>query len=150
MPYELRFVAGNIVGCGTTHTVQVFFTKEGGRTHLPLQLLLCDSLSCPSVPDPPHDVEVKRLNGTAMNVSFSNLSIVEARSLHVTYYISYSPHTSRKRQTSSDVRVPDGSNSAVVTDLDPNFDYDVNVYATTTVGEGPRSPPKIAFLPPGM
>ena len=76
-----------------------------------------------------------------MIVSFRKLTIVEARSLHVTYYISYSPSTSRKRVASRDVRVPDGSNSAVITDLDPNLDYDVNMYTTTSVGEGPRSQP---------
>ena len=90
MPYQLRFVAGNTEGCGTTHTIEALFTKEGGRTHFPLQLLLCDSSLFPSVPAlPPHNVVVVRLNDTAMIVSFRKLTIVEAKSLHVIYYISY-------------------------------------------------------------
>ena len=142
MPYELRFVAGNTAGCGTTHTIEAFFTKEGGRTHLPLQLLLCDYPPYPSVPAvPPHDVEVKRLNGTAMSVSFKNLSLVEARSLHVIYYISYSPRSSRKRQASHNVRVPDGKNSVVITTLDPKSDYDVSMYATNSRNDRSDSSP---------
>ena len=150
VPYELKFVAGNTEGCGTTH-VEAFFTKEGGRTHLPLQLLLCDSSSCPSAPDPPRNLVVKRLNGTAMNVSFSSLSIVEARSLHVTYYISYGPRGSRKRQAPPDVRVPDGKNSVVITKLDPDLDYDVSMYATNGEGnKGAPSPTVEAPVPAGM
>ena len=61
--------------------------------------------------------------------------------IHSTTVLCDSPHTSRKRQTPRDVRVPDGSNSAVITGLDPNLDYDVTMYATTSVGEGPRSQP---------
>ena len=105
----------------------------------------------PPVPAvPPHDVEVKRLNGTAMSVSFKNLSLVEARSLNVIYYISYSPRSSRKRQAPHNVRVPDGKNSVVITNLDPKLDYDVSMYATNSEGDSNSSPTKAATVPTGM
>lgn len=153
MPYELEFVAGNTAGCGTPYTSgEAFFTKEGGNIHLPLQLLLCDYSSCPPVPDKsPYDIVVMRLSDTAMNVSFRELSIVEAKSVHVEYYISYSARSSRKRQApGSDVRVPDGGTSKVIDRLDAKSEYDVIMYASTSKGEGPKSSPVIASTYPGL
>ena len=46
---------------------------------------------------------------------------------------------------SRDVIVPDGSNSPAVTDLHPNSDYDVSMYATTSLSEDPRSGPTREF-----
>ena len=60
-------------------------------------------------------------------------------------HLIYSPHTSRKRQVSHDIIVLDGSNSPAVTDLDTNSDYDVSMYATTSLSEGPRSGPTREF-----
>ena len=133
VPLEIKFVAGNTANCRTSHTIQAFFTREGGKTLLPLQLLLCDSSSSPSILlFPSHDVVVVRLNDTTMIVSFRKLTIMEAKSLHVAYYISYSSYTSRKSRAS---RAPDGTNSAIVADLDLNSDYDVSMYATPSVGQ---------------
>lgn len=77
---------------------------------------------------PPHDVKVERLNGTAMNVSWTRLSIVEAQSIAVSYVVSYSPQNARKRQV-RDI-VPAIKSYVVISGLDPVIIYQVEVFAS--------------------
>ena len=102
------------------------------------------------VPARPKDVAVVRVNGTAMRVSFTPLTIVEARRISVAYFISYSPRSCRKRQEGGEVRVPDGKNETVITGLDPKTEYDVVMYATDSDGNnrGSSIDPVICILPP--
>lgn len=88
---------------------------------------------------PPHNVGVERLNGTAMNVSFIRLSIVEARSVALSYVVSYSPHNSHKRQGRE--VVPANQSFVVISGLDPVTIYKVNMFASNEYGQ---STPAIA------
>ena len=84
----------------------------------------------------PHNVRIDRLPaGTAMNVSFIRLSIVEAASIHITYTVSYSVIPSHKRQLDMmTVVVPDNQQYVVVDGLDQSVVYHVRVDATNRQG----------------
>lgn len=80
-----------------------------------------------------------RLNGTAMNVSWVPLNLVEARGFVQSYFITYEPTSSanvRKRQIQT--LVVDGNASyAIASDLQPGVSYDVRASAVTVrVGPG--------------
>ena len=89
----------------------------------------------------PGDVEVEWLpNGTAVNVSFTRLTIVEANSIHINYFIRYSSSPLVKRDVDKmTVNVNDGS-TTVVGGLDPYLDYHVVVDATNSHGTKSSSP----------
>ena len=55
--------------------------------------------------------------------------------MDVTYFISYTPLTSRKRQASP-VTVPEGRNHVVITGLDGGTEYSVTVYTANSDGSG--------------
>ena len=85
----------------------------------------------PSVPAVgPHNLMAIRFNGTAMIVSFAKLSLVEARRHTLTYFITYVPDNSAKREVGeTTVAVPEGSTQSVITGLDPNMQYSVRMFA---------------------
>ena len=83
---------------------------------------------------PPHDVKVERLNGTAMNVSWTRLSIVEAQSIAVSYVVSYFPQNARKRQVRGIVLAAIKS-YVVISGLDPGTIYRVEVFAMNDNGQ---------------
>ena len=74
-------------------------------------------------------------NATAMNVSFTRLTIVEANSIGITYNIRYSPSPLAKRQSEMKMAtVKENKNTAVIGGLDPYQDYHVVVDATNSHG----------------
>ena len=89
--------------------------------------------SAPSIA--PGNVEVIRLNGTAMNVSWVPLNLVEARGFVRGYIITYQQSTSgsrRRRQVQT--QKTDGSASyAIVGGLQPGVAYEVTVSGMTTL-----------------
>ena len=89
----------------------------------------------------PGDVEVEWLpNDTAMNVSFTRLTIVEANSIHINYFIRYSSSPLVKRDVDNKtVKMNDGS-TTVIGGLDPYLDYHVVVDATNSHGTKSSSP----------
>ena len=87
-----------------------------------------------------------------MRVSFTPLNIVEARRISVSYFITYSSRSFRKRQEGGEVRVPDGKNETVVTGLDPKTEYDVVMYAADINGNNGgifSQPVRVMPPPPG-
>ena len=90
---------------------------------------------------PPHNVTVQRLpDGTAMNVSFTRLSLVEARSLNVTYTVRYSHTAFHKRQsTPVEDAVPDQQSYVVIIGLDPHTTYHVVVVVSNSLGNMPST-----------
>ena len=77
---------------------------------------------------------VERLNGTAMNVSWTRLSVVEAQSIAVAYVVSYSPQNVRKRQV-REVVLPANQSYVVISGLDPVTIYQVEVLASNEYGQ---------------
>ena len=107
--------------------------------------------SSPTAPqNAPHYVMVERLNGTAMNVSFTRLSIVEAQGLSVAYTVRYFPQISggKRQAPSQSMEVPDGQSHLVVGGLDPKTVYDVEVVVSAN-GEDATSDRVSAPVPPG-
>ena len=105
--------------------------------------MMCGDIILHHTPDPshfPHNVTVKRLNGTAMNVSFVELSLVEARRRTVVYTITYSPSGSRKRQV-KEVIVPNDTSHHVIGGLNPDSEYTVRVSAGDGRGNENTSKP---------
>jgi len=82
----------------------------------------------------PHNVTVERLNGTAMNVSWTRLSVVEAQSIAVAYVVSYSPQNFRKRQI-REVVLPANQSYVVISGLNPVTIYQVEVFASNEYGQ---------------
>ena len=75
-----------------------------------------------------------RLNGTAMNVSWTPLNLVEARGFIQSYIITYqqaSNVTRRKRQMQTQ-EVDGSASSAIVGGLQPGVAYEVTVSGMTT------------------
>ena len=79
-------------------------------------------------------MEANRLNGTAMNVSWVPLNLVEARGFVQSYIITYQQASSgsrRKRQMRTET-VDGSASSAVVGGLQPGVAYEVTVSGRTT------------------
>ena len=92
--------------------------------------------SAPSIA--PRDVDVIRLNGTAINVSWVPLNLVEARGIVRGYIITYTQTNSggrRKRQTEM-VQVNGSVSYAIVGGLQPGVAYNVTV-SGMTIQTGP-------------
>ena len=86
-------------------------------------------------------------NATAMNVSFTRLTIVEANSIGITYNIRYSPSPLAKRQSEMKMAtVKENENTAMISGLDPYQNYHVVVDATNS--HGTKSSPS-HLLPAG-
>ena len=81
-----------------------------------------------------------------MNVSFTPLTLVEARSITTKYIVLYSPQQSRKRQALSK-DVPKGQSSVVVGGLDPGTSYDVRVMVTNGLNSTSTSEAESAPAP---
>ena len=93
---------------------------------------LIDLSSAPSTA--PGNVEVIRLNGTAMNVSWVPLNLVEARGFVQSYIITYqqaSTGSHRKRQMQMQ-QVDGSASSAIVGGLQPGVAYEVSITGRTT------------------
>ena len=107
MRYLVSVEAGGGGGCGSPVTVECY-TVEG-------------------VPPVVTGVEVERLNGTAMNVSWTPVTIVQARGF-ISFTVTYTPSTGgRARRQSSSVRVPGDQSNVVIGGLDPALEYDVAI-----------------------
>ena len=92
----------------------------------------------------PRDVKVVRLNETAMNVSFTRLNVAEARSRNVTYTVTYSPVSSRKRREELSKKVPGDQSHVIVTDLEPGTSYDVQVITSNSAGSVQSEPQQVS------
>ena len=86
-----------------------------------------------------------------MNVSFVKLSLVEARQLTVTYFITYAPSSSKKRQAGEKtVAVPDGSSHRIITGLEPEIQYTVRMFAAADNDGNNAGPLSEALTTSGM
>ena len=91
---------------------------------------------------------VERLpNGTAMNVSFTRLSIVEAHSINITYTVFYSLTIFSKREEPMMIVVPDKEQYIIIGGLDPSETYHVQVRASNSIGNKSSS---VQSVEPGI
>ena len=98
-------------------------------------------LSPPLVPSvSPSGVRVERLTSTAMNVSWTLLTLEEARGFVTSYTVSYRKDEGMAKWTTESVVVPGGEQSSVVIGgQDPGSSYLVSVSASTSAGTGDMS-----------
>ncbi len=118
MRYEVLVEAVSGVGCSTATTLDCY-TEEG-------------------VPPVVTGVTTDRLNGTAMNVSWTPPNKAQSNGFIQNYTVTYSTvmeSTNRRRQGSRRmVTVPSDRSDVVIGGLDPESAYAVGVTATTTKG----------------
>ena len=151
VPYDVQLLVGNVAGCSATS--QPFFTIEKEVLNCYLCTVIATYLLSilnfiPAPISPPHNVMVERLpNGTAMNVSFTRLSIVEARSINITYTVFYSLTTFSKREEPMMIVVPDKEQYIIIGGLDPSETYHVQVRASNSIGNKSSS---VQSVEPGI
>ena len=97
----------------------------------------------------PTNVETDRTSSTTISVTWTPLTLIEARGFIRYYSVSYTLNGSngRKRQGSLEtmyVNVSNTSTSATITGLQPSSMYKVQVAAATSAGVGAQSPPSVA------
>ena len=84
----------------------------------------------------PKNIEVGRINSTAVRVTWEPLTLIEARGFITNYTIILTPQESRKRADGSIViTVPHNVSDVVITGLDPNTNYSVTVMVGNSVGQ---------------
>ena len=91
-----------------------------------------------AVPNPPMDVLVKKINDSHMKVSWSLLTLVEARGWITNYTVYYKPRPASGGQYNF-TTVPHNLTSVVIGGLLSEETYVVQVSASTAAGEGVRS-----------
>jgi len=81
-------------------------------------------------------VNIERLNGTTMNVSWVPLNLVEARGIVQSYVITYEPTSggSRRKRQQQQAQVDGSASYGIVGGLQPGVAYNVRVSGQTTVG----------------
>ena len=94
------------------------------------------------------NVETVRTSPTTISVTWTPLTLIEARGFIRYYSVSYTPNTNgRKRQASLEtmyVNVSNASTSATIMGLEASFTYNVQVAAATSAGIGVQSLPSVA------
>ena len=91
-------------------------------------------------------VTVDRLNGTAMNVSWTPLNKAQSNGFIQSYIVTYSVVTAtptRKRQGSQQVTVSSDKSSTIIGGLDPGSEYYVGVSAS---GAGGTSQCELSYM----
>ena len=92
----------------------------------------------------PSGVRVERLNSTAINVSWTLLTLEEARGFVTSYTVSYSKGEGQGRRPVEELVVPGGEqSSAVIGGLDTGSSYLLSVSAGTSAGSGQMSEPVV-------
>ena len=87
---------------------------------------------------PPRNIEVDRINSTAVKVTWEPLTLIEARGFITNYTVTLQPQGSRKRADGSIVvTVPHNVSDVTITGLDPDTNYIVTVVVGTSVGQLP-------------
>ena len=90
----------------------------------------------------PQNVVISRINGTSALVTWTYLSLAEARGFITNYNITYWMVGSDIMDSES-ILVPGGDNSTVISGLDPDSQYYFRVSASTVVGQSNFSDPVI-------
>ena len=131
IPYNVTVFATNGRGNGPNVSKITYAEEDGKYYHY---IYLHYDLLHTTVPRPPKDLTVERVNATHMIVSWTALSLVEARG-HIIYYtVNYWPASNSKDIKS--INVPHNITRVEISDLLSGETYTVQVSASTSVGEG--------------
>ena len=117
------------------HKIPIFSSLHGKK------IILAPSVS--------PQVTVKRLSGTNMTVSWTKLTLAEARGFILNFTIVYYPSSgNRKWQqlNTMSVTVGNNSNNITINGLEENSVYSVQVSANTVAGRGALSMPYLVPL----
>ena len=94
-------------------------------------------------------VNVQRINGTHMFVSWRPIPLLRARGFITSYTIRYQAVSTRTRQDSPlEVAVPGDRSSVTIGRLDQDLQYTVTVSGETAAGDGEFSEAMTVPLPP--
>lgn len=76
-----------------------------------------------------------------MQVMWISLTLEEARGFIISYVVTYSSDSQRRKRVTNTVNVQGDQISVTIPDLDSNIKYSVSVAATTAAGMGDSSSP---------
>ena len=143
IPYNVTVFATNGRDNGP-NVSKISYAEEDGKYY---HLMMCFmQILNTTVPQPPRDLSVERVNATHMIVSWTALSLVEARG-HIIYYtVNYWPASSSEDINS--INVPHNITRVEISDLLYGETYIVQVSASTSVGEGNVSVELSSTRPP--
>ena len=102
------------------------------------------------VPPIPQNVSVKRINQTAMSVTWIPIDITIARGIILHYTITYFAQRLTRQNNMNSVTVPANQSGVIINDLQAGVTYTVTVNAASRVGEGNKSKPFDLAPPKGM
>ena len=143
IPYNVTVFGVNGKGSGPNVSKITYAEEDGKYYHLMVQLTFLST----TVPRAPRDLSVERVNATHMIVSWTALSLVEARG-HIIYYtVNYWP-TSNTEDIKS-INVPHNKTRVEISHLYGEI-YRVQVSANTSVGKGRSANASSVYSPPGI
>ena len=96
----------------------------------------------------PKDVKVDRIHPTVMVVSWTPLTLSEARGFITSYTVFYSPQVSRRKRQEPNTMQKTVSGDVSRTTIDSNTSYGVQVSANTKTGTSALSEVILAPVPP--
>ena len=143
IPYNVTVFATNGRGNGPNVSKITYAKEDGKYYYLMVQLIFFST----TVPRAPRDLSVERVNATHMIVSWTALSLVEARG-HIIYYtVNYWPTSSSEDIKS--INVPHNITRVEISDLS-GVTYVVQVSANTSVGKGKIAEISSVYSSPGI
>ena len=87
----------------------------------------------------PHNITVKRVAHTSIEVSWLSLSLEEARGFVSSYTVAYQSGQNNFSLSAMYMSVPGNQKIVVIDGLNPDFTYHVKVWANTSAGAGMAS-----------
>ena len=113
VPYEVVVVAFTSAGKGAENDYVIFFSKELS----PIKS--------------PENVVFQQINSTALNITWTPLTLFEARGFPIYRVVLTTDVNSRRKRQSDSISVITTNSFAIINDLNENTDYSVAVGVTT-------------------
>ena len=147
MPYNVSVIPVNLAGEGKFEAMTLF-TEELSELLHDFFTLLPNNCWLTAPDTAPKNVNVERPTPTTMLVSWTPLTLSEARGFVTFYTVAYTPVlNSRRRQVSQDtmyMNVSADSSGVTIVGLDGSLTYSVQVSAGTRAGQGVQSTAQVA------
>ena len=148
IPYNVTVFATNGRGSGLNMSKITYAEQDGKYYHHMLFIQCYCNIFNTTVPRAPRDLSVERVNATHMIVSWTALSLVEARG-HIIYYtVNYWPASSSEDINS--INVPHNITRVEISDLLSGETYIVQISASTSVGKGEVAEISSVYSSPGI